>query len=62
MIEKFSNSVKNSLQEATLWQFDPQYIKEPILENAKELDLEEMHQLAEEEKREARAKEETDPE
>ena len=62
VIEKFSASVKDSLQEGTLWQFDPQYIKELILANAKELDLEQMHQLAEEEKREARAKEEADPE
>ncbi len=62
VIEKFSASVKDSLQEGTLWQFDPQYIKELILQNAKELDLEEMHKLAEEEKREARAKVEADPE
>ncbi len=60
LIEGFSNSVKDSLQRGTIWHFDPENIKELILENAKELGLEEMNQLAEE-KRGAQAKRDADP-
>ena len=61
LVERFSNSVKDSLERGTMWHFDPENIRDLILENAKELDLEEMYQLAEEERREAQARRDVDP-